>query len=164
MYVALALFARLPVLADSPVRPGTIVPLDGGGGSTYGPLAYDPSGNIMSIGSDTNASNEYIYDPLGRVVTAAVQRKGLVQQQAYTYDVYGNLRLTDTSGSRLQRGVHEPTNRLSNEGPLYAAYDPSGNLTSWIPPGQGVQRDYAYDALNMMTREAARGSSGVTYV
>ncbi|HJQ39379.1 MAG TPA: hypothetical protein VKB93_19735, partial [Thermoanaerobaculia bacterium] len=76
-------------------RPGAVVPLDGGGGSTYGPLAYDPSGNIMSIGSDTSVSNEYIYDPLGRVVTAAVQRKGLVQQQAYTYDVYGNLRLTD---------------------------------------------------------------------
>ena len=160
--VVFAVALTAPLFAGDGARPGVVVPMDGGIGSTYGPIAYDPSGNIISIGTNTTSSNEYTYDPEGRIALAIVLRGGL-QQQSYTYDAYGNLLVTATSGARLVRSVDGATNRLKNETPLFTVYDQAGNMTGWTPPGQ-TTRGYSYDALNMMTREAAETSSGSTNV
>jgi RHS repeat-associated protein len=155
----IASFTHAPaVLArGGPVR---VSPDDGGAGSTYGPFRYDPSGNIISIGSNTSATSQYTYDPLSRVVASAVQRGGHLQQQGYSYDVYGNLIATTSAGAMLQRAVDPSTNRLGSSAPLHAQYDQVGNMTGWVPPGQAAVREYAYDALNMITREAAKDTGG----
>jgi YD repeat-containing protein len=85
-----------------------------------------------------------------------VQRGGHLQQQGYSYDVYGNLIETTSAGAMLQRVVDPSTNRLGSSAPLHAQYDQVGNMTGWVPPGQAAVREYAYDALNMITREAAK--------
>lgn len=141
--------------ADESQRPPAmpIAPTDGVVSSTYGPYVYDPSGNIVTIGSDVPAANTYIYDPMSRLTSATVIHEGYPQSQTYEYDVYGN---------RIKAGlenypVTSSTNHLSS---MNAQYDPAGNLIRWQPPGSAYIRSYDYDALNMMTREKITTASG----
>jgi YD repeat-containing protein len=141
--------------------PGKVAPTNGRAGSVYGPIAYDPSGNIITVGSDSGISNDYIYDPKGRIVAAAVQRSGNVQSQGYGYDAYGN-RAAITGVNAMTYSVDATTNRLGSGSPHYAHYDSVGNMTTWLPPGSVASREYAYDALNMVTKESAQGTPGTS--
>ncbi|MCI0479001.1 RHS repeat-associated core domain-containing protein, partial [Candidatus Uhrbacteria bacterium] len=137
----------VPASATDAERPAhvPVTPTDGVVSSTYGPYVYDPSGNIIVIGSDVPASNVYIYDPMSRLTSATVIHEGNPQTQAYEYDVYGN-----RTKAGLETYPVTSANRLSS---MNALYDTPGNLTRWQPPGSAYVRSYDYDALNMMTRE-----------
>jgi YD repeat-containing protein len=89
-----------------------------------GAYAYDGSGNIKAIGSDT-----FVYDLEGRLVDATVQSN----QQSYTYDIYGN-RL---SATRAQNAVgclggtncEAPSSvDPANNHLLNVTYDDAGNV------------------------------------
>ncbi|MEM7587662.1 MAG: RHS repeat-associated core domain-containing protein, partial [Acidobacteriota bacterium] len=121
-------------------RPGSIATsgvADGNSWST-GTYVYDGAGNIKSIGEQT-----FRYDGLNRLVHGEVNLGGddpLVQSASY--DNYGNLTALSTAGMNLATAVG--TNRL-----VAGTYDAAGNLTDIVQ--NGVDFDYRYDALNMMT-------------
>lgn len=150
-------FAAPLVAGDDAVKTGGNA---GDTGSTYGPITYDPSGNIYQIGSD-GATSQYSYDTLGRLREASTARGQYVHAQSYTYDVYGNRASLTTASVATTYSVNATTNRLGTGAPHYAQYDLAGNLTQWIPPGSTATRTYTYDALNMMMKEAAVVSSGI---
>lgn len=143
-----ALLAAMRIFADDSSRPPEprVAPTDGVVSSTYGPYVYDPSGNVIAIGSDGAAVSSYVYDPMSRLKSATVIYQGNPQTQAYEYDVYGNR----TKAGLESHPVDATTNRLSS---MNAQYDAAGNLTHWQPPGSVYVRTYDYDALNMITRE-----------
>ncbi len=141
-----------PALADTPPR---LEPLDGPTASIYGPFSYDPSGNIIAIGS--TPGSYYVYDPMSRVIGAVVQRGTAVQTQSYAYDVYGNRTAVGGSGAGTY-SVNPATNRLTSHG---AQYDAAGNLIEWYPPNSVYARQYSFDAGGMLTREHAPGASAV---
>ncbi|HYR29899.1 MAG TPA: RHS repeat-associated core domain-containing protein [Thermoanaerobaculia bacterium] len=114
---------------------------DGPSSATYGPILYDPVGNIIVVGA-----SYYVYDSLNRVKRADVEHNGFLQTQTYTYDAYGNR----TSDGTLNYSVNAATNRLTSFG---ATYDTAGNLTSWQPDGWAISRQYTYDALNSLIYE-----------
>ncbi len=110
------------------------------GGSSWdsGLYAYDPTGNILSIGS-----HEYRYDLFGRVAKATVAG----QEQNFAYDRSGNLRLVTGAHPRTL-AVNGVTIRLSA-----ASYDERGNLVGHSLAGS--EQVYGYDAFNM--QQAALG-------
>jgi RHS repeat-associated protein len=167
MTLMLTLFVSMMIpsilRAEDVTGPGKVAPTNGPAGSVYGPIAYDPSGNIITVGSDSGVSNDYTYDPMGRIVAAAVQRSGNVQSQGYGYDAYGN-RTAVTGVNAMTYSVDAATNRLGSGSPHYAQYDSVGNMTTWLPPGSVASREYTYDALNMVTKESAQETSGTQTV
>lgn len=124
---------------------------------TTGVYAYDPNGNIKSIGADLGADAlkyAFKYDSVGRVVHASAVSQARSDTQSYRFDPYGNL---------LQLGdrelcVDQETNRLEGQidaidsapcnapGKKQPVYDAVGNITE-DPSG----RKYRYDALGMVT-------------
>jgi RHS repeat-associated protein len=96
-----------------------------------GAYAYDPSGNIKSMGQD-----EFGYDRAGRLI----QSKVSTQSQTFTYDQYGNLTKLGTRTITLDE---ENNNRLKGTG---ITYDATGNMTA-----DGGGRAYHYDPLGMVT-------------
>lgn len=93
---------------------------------------YDGSGNITRVGED-----HYIYDSVGRLVSAEVGAK----TETYEYDTFGNLlEKTVTGSTPVVNSVDANSNRLVGPG-----YDVAGNMTS--RPSTGT---YVHDALNMM--------------
>ncbi|HYR29898.1 MAG TPA: RHS repeat-associated core domain-containing protein [Thermoanaerobaculia bacterium] len=145
LLAALSLFSAVTISAAGP-QPGMESKLtprtdDGPSSSTYGPILYDPAGNIVAIGA-----SYYVYDQLRRVKTAAVEHDGYLQSQTYTYDIYGNR----TSDGVDSASVNATTNRLTSFG---ATYDAAGNLASWQPAGSAAARHYRYDLLNLMQYE-----------
>jgi RHS repeat-associated protein len=97
-----------------------------------GTYAYDPSGNIKSIGTGAGG-DAYGYDSVARIIYATL--KG--EMQPYSYDPYGNL-LKLGAGDLC---ADERTNRLC--GPH--EYDPAGNLTA-----DKKGRRFHYDAIGMV--------------
>ncbi|HSY52632.1 MAG TPA: hypothetical protein VLC46_27780 [Thermoanaerobaculia bacterium] len=95
-----------------------------------GTYAYDGAGNIRAIGSDV-----YSYDTAGRLVsgTADVQRTGVLSQQFYSYDVFGNRTVAGRvggsvdclGGCELSPPIDTSTNHV-----IGAQYDAAGNLES----------------------------------
>jgi RHS repeat-associated protein len=121
-----------------------------------GTYAYDAMGNIRAIGADT-----YIYDTAGRLLsgTADVQHTGLVSQQDYTYDAFGNR----TAASRTAGSVgclggcelsptidqNTTTNHITGSG---AQYDAAGNLI-FIQDTNNAS--YTYDAAGSLVHAVA---------
>lgn len=161
LLVALALGATGYASGETAVAEAKVGRTAGTTGSTYGPFEYDPSGNIISIGGDATARSEYRYDALGRLVWAATERSGNSHTQTYQFDVYGNRISATTATVTTTYSVDGGTNRLGVGAPHHAQYDQAGNLREWIPPQQAATRTYAYDALNMMVKEAAPVAGGV---
>ena len=151
IYVLLLFVCAIPIMAQEPssaTEPPRIAPTAGPyGGGTHGPITYDPSGNIAVVGSDY-----YIYDPMGRLKTASVNRPDQTgaQVHGYEYDVYGNRIVRDGAAYAASTA----SNRLTSFG---AQYDAAGNLIQWQPPGSAHVRTYTYDALNMLTKETVAG-------
>ena len=151
IYTLLMFICAIPIMAQEPssaTEPPRIAPTAGPyGGGTHGPITYDPSGNIVVIGSDY-----YLYDPMGRLKTASVNRPDQTgaQVHGYEYDVYGNRIVRDGAAYAASTA----SNRLTSFG---AQYDVAGNLVQWQPPGSAHVRTYTYDALNMLTKETVAG-------
>ena len=129
---------------------------DNGESGTY---AYDGSGNIIAIGSDS-----YLYDLQGRLVTAVI--RGVTA--TYTYDAFGNRRTatgeTNCYGQTVcatPLTLDSPTNRLltttANNATTNVLYDAAGNITS------ASGGNYTYDGTGMMT-EATVGSDDRQFV
>ena len=118
----------------------------------FGNYAYDPSGNITSIDTQT-----FRYDPFRRLQSANL---GTFGTQAYTYDRYGNILKIVTDGddaNAARMSVDPATNRMdlpfggSNPSNMIATYDGVGNVITH-------NGTFVYDALNMMkeTTDATR--------
>ena len=107
------------------------------------PYAYDGAGNVKSW-----HDWRYRYDGVSRVLEGTVVGG---DGQAYTYDVYGNIRTITTTRNGFPQtvalGVDRTTNRLSA-----SLYDAAGNLLS-----RGGFT-YGYDALSMMQTMAGAGN------
>jgi RHS repeat-associated protein len=109
----------------------------------HGPIRYDGSGNISSIGDQT-----FLYDTQNRLTRAEITRPDQPgsQVETYSYDAFGNM----TTKTRNGNGVAIPTNGGTNRlnGP-WVLYDDAGNLTRW--QGDNAQVYLArYDALNRL--------------
>ena len=103
------------------------------GGVDY---AYDGSGNIRTIGTDT-----FSYDVVGRLVSG--QTAGVTR--TYGYDAFGNRTSCQEGGVSCQNGdtVSATSNRL--QAPV--GYDAAGNVSSH------GGHTYAYDELHMQTSD-----------
>jgi RHS repeat-associated protein len=97
-----------------------------------GTYAYDPSGNVKSIGTDA-IRHVYQYDSVARVIEGNVKGEG----QSFSYDPYGNL--LKVGGEELC--VEEATNHLCGS----YRYDAIGNLTA-----DKAGRRFYYDAAGMV--------------
>ncbi|HUR83546.1 MAG TPA: RHS repeat-associated core domain-containing protein [Thermoanaerobaculia bacterium] len=157
--MTLLLLAAGAAGAGTPSAP-KVAPTDGPVTSIYGPIVYDQSGNIVAIGHGDEVESAYKYDARERLMSATVNRKGFEHAQTYTYDAYGNRTSVTTASTTTTYSVDPLTNRLTPQ-TFGADYDTAGNLKEWLPPGQSSTRYYAYDALNMQTREAVSASDGI---
>ena len=136
------------VPAADTVRPVTVAPSAVPG---LGAIAYDPAGNITSIGAGSSAQS-LLYDDFGRLTKAT----RTTATQDYTYDRYGNmvtLTTTPTGGTAqvTRMGVHSDSNRVDQTvdpsgtpANMVATYDAAGNVTS-TPTAS-----FVYDALNVV--------------
>jgi RHS repeat-associated protein len=108
----------------------------------HGPIRYDGSGNISSIGDQT-----FLYDTQNRLTRAEITRPDQPgsQVETYSYDAFGNM----TTKTRNGNGVGIPTNAGTNRLNGWVLYDAAGNLTRW--QGDNAQVYLArYDALNRL--------------
>ena len=152
-FVVLAAFAVVSVI------PALAQPCPPAANWCSGTYQYDGMGNIRAIGNDT-----YIYDTAGRLVsgTADVQRTGVMSQQDYGYDAFGN-RISatrapgsvDCLGGCEQGLVIDPaTNHITSNGALY---DAAGNLIFIQNTVNGISYSatYTYDGVGSLTRATA---------
>lgn len=121
-------------------------------GKTIGNYSYDRSGNVSSIGPESDGlTSYYYYDSAGRLIRFARKANTTavaVLEEKYEYDAYGNV-------TKLVRGsavdtivVDAGTNRLGN-----ATYDAAGNLATY----DGVA--YHFDAVGTLTRKSGTWGS-----
>jgi RHS repeat-associated protein len=119
---------------------------------TTGLYAFDASGNIKSIGTDT-----FGYDAAGRLVQANV--KGT--PQSYEFDVYGNLRrlggrefTVDAATNRLGQYRYNAIGLVTHDdaGRVYH-YDPSGKVNAIEPAATDT---VTYDTRMIYTADDER--------
>ena len=155
------------------------------------------NGNVLSqrirVGTSLNQNQAYTYDALNRLKTAAESGSGAAWSQTYTYDRYGNRRVTAGASHGSNQAltpqstadIAAATNRLAGlNGVNAVAYDAAGNLKAdWsanafkydgdnrlvafdAPLGTDSDTTYAYDGEGRRVRKVVGGSSGVatTYV
>ena len=97
-----------------------------------GSFAYDPSGNIKAIGSDT-----YTYDTANRLVKAVVGG----QTENYGYDSFGNLTQKAVAGQpSTVPAIDSSSNRIAGE-----TYDAAGNEIS-----NGRRIAYVFDSAGSL--------------
>ena len=143
--------ALIPVIAlaqhgpaqPKSVRPGEPIALgteymSWSAGVSY---AYDGSGNIRSIGSDS-----YVYDAAGRLVQSDLTGS----RTTFEYDAFGNRTKCLRSGTDCQFGIAADSTTGLNNRLASTSYDSAGNVT-----GFGGSIYYTYDALNMATRDTS---------
>lgn len=116
-----------------------------------GEYKYDGSGNIYAIGTSTNPSGEgstntYTYDLNSRLKSWAGPGSW---GESYTYDVYGNMTQKTIGTTTVNMPVSVSTNQLTAE-----TYDVAGNRLT----ATAQSHAYAYDAVNMLTKDQ-KGSS-----
>ena len=151
------------------------------------------NGNVLSqrirVGTSLNQNQVYTYDALNRLKTAGETGSGTAWSQTYTYDRYGNRRVTagashgsnQTLTPQSTADIATATNRLAGlKGVNAVAYDAAGNLTAdWAanafkydgdnrlvafdaPLGTDSDTTYSYDGEGRRVRKVVGGSSGVT--
>ena len=161
---------------------------------SYG--ASSNNGNVLSqrirVGTSLNQNQVYTYDALNRLKTAGETGSGTAWSQTYTYDRYGNRRVTAGASHGSNQAltpqstadIAAGTNRLAGtKGVNTIAYDWAGNLTAdWAgnsfkydgdnrmvafdTAGTDSDTTYAYDGEGRRVRKVVGGSSGIitTYV
>jgi len=127
---------------------------------TTGTYSYDGSGNITSIGPNSDAkTNVYRYDTIGRLSTATIHTPStpssaaVAHSESYGYDRYGNRTGITTDGVPIALPADAATNRLVAS--LGVTYDAVGNVKT-DPSGS----NYSYDAANMLRQ---RGGTAYLY-
>jgi RHS repeat-associated protein len=124
--------------AQSPTAPPVVE--SGGFSWTHGPLRYDGSGNIASIGTQA-----FFYDTHARLTAATLSRPDQPGSltQSYQYDAFGNLIARTTGGVLQSNPTDNTTNHLST---AYAEYDAAGNQVRWQSVGAAIYHA-TYDAV-----------------
>lgn len=119
------------------------------------PLSYDGAGQPSQIGTD-----DFLYDDAGRLVRAKVNGA----TRSYEYDAFGNRRdctqISPSAACQFGYRTNSSDNHLTGSQTLPVAYDPqgSGNVTTLGP------HTYAYDAVNMMTRDQPGAAAPAEFV
>ena len=158
---------------------------------SYG--ASSNNGNVLSqrirVGTSLNQNQVYTYDALNRLKTAGETGSGTAWSQTYTYDRYGNRRVTAGASHGSNQAltpqstadIAAGTNRLAGtKGVNTVAYDAAGNLKAdWAanafkydgdnrlvafdaPLGTDSDTTYSYDGEGRRVRKVVGGASGVT--
>ncbi|MBV9497193.1 MAG: RHS repeat-associated core domain-containing protein [Acidobacteria bacterium] len=118
-----------------------------------GQYTYDPSGNIVTVGTDS-----YLYDRFGRVQSGTA---GTGHAQAYTYDRYGNIQTITTTANGIDAvrrlGVNASSNRLSETptgggSAVYGEYDDAGRMTQLFGVGS-----FLYDGTDSVSQSIVDG-------
>jgi RHS repeat-associated protein len=122
---------------------------------TTGNYAYDASGNITAIGTQS-----FAYDTRGRLVDAILVRPDQPgsEHETFAYDAFGNM--TSRTGASAY-SVVTPASLATNH-LVGATYDGAGNVTLLTPPGQAFQYEYTYDALGSLNQARAANVAGET--
>jgi RHS repeat-associated protein len=122
---------------------------------------YDPHGNRTSLTASVGAASlttTYTFDMLNRLETVTDPNLGVTR---YTYDAAGNLTRTEFPNATIETRSYDRLNRLlylENRGPTGVI---SSHRYTLAPTGRrdavvdhdGRRVDYAYDALDRITRE-----------
>lgn len=119
---------------------------------SLGNYSYDDSGNVTSIGPDSEGlTNYYDYDSAGRLIRFS-RRPSVtatpVITETYEYDAYGNQTRQTTNGVVTNLPASPSTNRLTG-----ATYDAAGNVTNY----EGVT--YTFDPVGTLTQKAGSWGS-----
>ena len=141
------------------------------------------------MGTSLNQNQVYTYDALNRLKTAGETGSGTAWSQTYTYDRYGNRRVTAGASHGSNQAltpqstadIAAGTNRLAGtKGVNTVAYDAAGNLKAdWAanafkydgdnrlvafdaPLGTDSDTTYSYDGEGRRVRKVVGGASGVT--
>jgi RHS repeat-associated protein len=123
----------------------TMQPNSGTANWTTGDYAYDPSGNIVGIGSQV-----FLYDVTGRLVSSKTLMEvdgqpDVPQTETFDYDEYGNMTGRSVDGITASSPTNPSTNRLTA---FSAQFDAAGNLTAMQPAGSVRTYTYDYDSFN----------------
>jgi RHS repeat-associated protein len=114
---------------------------------TLGSFTYDGSGNVTSMGPDTEGlTNEYEYDSAGRLIRFVRKNAstgGTVLNESYEYDAYGNQTKQTTNSVDTSLNADPASNRLSG-----ATYDQAGNMIEY-----GAE-SYTFDPVGTMTTKS----------
>ncbi|HEX6101309.1 MAG TPA: RHS repeat-associated core domain-containing protein [Thermoanaerobaculia bacterium] len=116
-----------------------------------GPYQYDASGNVTGVGMEA----QYRYDAYGRLKTSQISVNGLLHDQHFTYDRFGNILTIATGGTPVHLGVDSSTNRLTTGLPqagIFGTHDDDGNMTSYIG-----STTFEPDELGMVRRASLEG-------
>jgi len=133
----------------------------GGSAQDYG-FSDSWTGNRLTSASDTvlNQGSLYGYDEFNRLTSRTVTN-GTVQNQAFTYDRWGN-RWTETtspSGPQTSLSFDTTTNHITGSG---YTYDAAGNMTQDGPTSLGFHT-YTYDAEGNITSVDAGTTAQYVY-
>ena len=141
--------------------------------------AYDALGRPTSRTDAINHTTNWAYDGLGRLTTATPPATGTgayAVGTTYTFDQYGDLRTRTDALNRTTNYTftsrHQLAQVVDSVGDKRTfAYDPEGNLTSWVA-ARGYARNnipawtvaQSYDARGLLTaRNTADPTFGATY-
>lgn len=120
-------------------------------GRSIGNYTYDASGNVESIGPDTDGlTSFYEYDSAGRLIRFHRKTAGgsTVLTETFEYDAYGNQTKQTTNGTVTSLPTAASTNRLTN-----ATYDAAGNMLAY-----GAE-SYVFDPVGTMTKKSGTWGS-----
>jgi RHS repeat-associated protein len=120
-------------------------------GRSLGNYTYDASGNVESIGPDTDGlTNFYDYDSAGRLIQFFRKNAAgtTVSTETFEYDAYGNQTKQTTNGTVTTLPATASTNRLTG-----ATYDATGNMIAY-----GAE-SYVFDPVGTMTTKSGSWGS-----
>ena len=101
----------------------------------------------MAAPSSDIRANDYVYDPLNRLVQATHPQPANPAEN-FTYDPVGN-----RISSHLATGqVHDGANRLLDDTSFTYTYDANGNLIDKVDKGTGDRTLYTYDPENQLIK------------
>jgi RHS repeat-associated protein len=120
-----------------------------------GAYSYDPSGNIVAIGS-----SYFVYDTNDRLTAANLNSGTSSQQQSFAYDQYGNMTGRALPGqSMIPIGVTASTNHLTGNN---VQYDAAGDVHLWTSNGDTIT--YAFDGLSMLQQVTDTNGHNLLYI
>lgn len=163
---------NIGLTADRMPRPASITAQTSATNTLWrtGAYAYDPLGNILSMGPNlSNFTEVFSYDSVDRLKEATlyvptgnpIGTTHEYRKQRFTYEAFGNLRKIETqignagaAWTAQTISVDSSNNRLTT-----ANYDPSGNQLNAV--GGGI---YNYDKLGMIRAVNQISSDWTTYL
>jgi RHS repeat-associated protein len=134
--------------------------------------AYDPAGNLLTLGNLSSKTTTYACDPLNRLLSKTPDPSLGETAESFTYTATGK-RATMTHASGLTTYyVYDNLDRLTSkttpQGALGYTHDAAGNVASMTSSNpNGISVAYTYDQLNRLATVAdnrlAAGQNTTTY-